>query len=413
MIKNKKIIFLLFLIICFLVGCSICYVSNTKKNNHESKSTFINLNDYVLSTDEVILYVKEGDKYKKGGKVGKNVILHIEKYGEYYKVINLDDDYYVKTDNLENTDSVREESDLRYKNYVAFNYNIKTSDKTSFYDDKGNLVYQFNKGYSLPIIIKEDGNYGVEFLDRLLYIHDGKMIDSNNTDTNNTPGIAVLNYHFFYDESNPEDRAKCNQVICASKKQFQEHLDYIKENGYFTPTMEELDMYIDGKIQLPKSVVITIDDGWRADIGTKMLGDNGLNGTLFLITGSYDPNAYSNDYVEIHSHSDNMHNQGDCPVGQGGGIQCLDEEFILNDLKTSSEKLGGSKIFCYPFYEYNDYSISMLKKAGFVMAFAGEKANSDNMVHVGSDKYSLPRFVIVNYTSMVDFKNYLEGNYYS
>ena len=84
----------------------------------------------------------------------------------------------------------------------------------------------------------------------------------------------------------------------------------------------------------------------------------------------------------------------------------MPEKEILDDLKTSREKLNGTTYFCYPFYEYNDYSIRMLKEAGFTMAFIGESNYSDNLVHVGSDKFKLRRFVIVTYTKMSDLDNY-------
>ena len=42
--------------------------------------------------------------------------------------------------------------------------------------------------------------------------------------------------------------------------------------------MKELELYIDGKLQLPKSVVITIDDGWRSKLGIELLNEYKLNG---------------------------------------------------------------------------------------------------------------------------------------
>ena len=101
-----------------------------------------------------------------------------------------------------------------------------------------------------------------------------------------------------------------------------------------------------------------------------------------------------------------MHNTGDCPNGQGGGIQCLSEEKIQEDLKTARDLLNQTTYFCYPFYEFNDYSIKMLKEAGFTMAFAGESSRSDNLIKVGGDKFRLPRFVIVDYTTLNDLKKY-------
>ena len=41
------------------------------------------------------------------------------------------------------------------------------------------------------------------------------------------------------------------------------------------------------------------------------------------------------------------------------------------------------------------------------MAFAGESSYADNHFKVGSNKYNIPRFVIVTYTTLNDLKNYL------
>ena len=409
--KNKIVILVLVILIISLGLFFFFYNKSAKSEIGVPFEEEVLLNENVNTVKEVKLYSIDGEGYEVVGMVGKGVMLHIGEYNDgYYKVYDLGNDYYVKKDNLVNIEDIVT-YDNRYKNYILFNNNVNTKNNTSLYDDDGNLIYKFNIGMSFPIIIKDDNKYGVEFNNRLLYVMGDELevVDNHNTLLHNTNGIGVLNYHFFYDDSIASERSDCNQVICASKTQFKSHLDYIKDNNFFTPTMAELEMYIDGKIRLPKSVVITIDDSWRAELGIEMLTEYKLNGVMFLVTSWANPNNYRTEYVEVHSHSDNMHNLGDCPVGQGGGIQCLDEEVILNDLKTSSEKLNGSTVFCYPYYEYNNYSIEMLKKAGYTMAFAGESRYSDNLVKVGSDKYRLPRFVIVNYTTMDDLINYLNG----
>ena len=267
----------------------------------------------------------------------------------------------------------------------------------------------FNEGYSLPIIIKDNDRYGVEFNNRLLYIKasDGEVTSNTNTDKHNASGIGVFNYHAFYDENDPND--SCPTVICHSKSQFKSQLDYLKENNILTLKMKEVEMYIDGKIQLPKSILLTIDDGGRDKIAVDMLTEYKMYATIFLVTSWFnEDDYYKTDYIELHSHTHNMHDGGHCPGGQGGGIKCLPEEEIQKDLKQSREDLDGSTVFCYPFYEYNDYSIKMLKQAGFTMAFIGESAKSDNLVHIGSDKFKLRRFVIVTYTTLSDLTKYFD-----
>lgn len=415
----KKVgIVLLACLVIILVGIGYLFLQNDKDSDLKEKEVIKEenkiLSGNVVASNDIKLYELDNGKYRESGIVGSGEILNIvESHGDYYKVGNIIGDYYIDGNGVVSSNDNISYSD-RYKSYIVFNKNVNTIDKTILYDEDGKLVYEFYEEMTFPIIINNTDKYGVEFNDRLLYVKNSdnvNIVDSNNTLEKNTKGIGVLNYHFFYDETILEKRKECNQEICASKGQFKMHLDYIKDNNFLALTMNELEMYIDGKIRLPKSVVITIDDGWLAELGIQMLNEYKLNATIFLVTSIYNPSDFKTDYVEVHSHSHNMHNGGDCPVGQGGGIQCLDEEVILNDLKTSSDILNGSKVFCYPFYEYNNYSIEMLKKAGYKMAFAGESYRSDNLVKVGSDKYRLPRFVVVNYTTMKDFTNYLNGLY--
>lgn len=412
--NNKKVIIIISVILIVIVGSlSYIFISYSNKKKIENKISEIksHYNEYVITSKETTLY---NEKEEAVGKIGNNVELTLEEYSidentKYFKIINLDDEYYIKYENVEAIKELTEKKD-RYKNYIPFNENINTKETVNFYDDKNKLIYSFNKNYSLPIIIKEGDMYGVEFNNELLYVKSEdilEIVSNNNTDKTNASGIGVLNYHAFYDETNAEERKNCQTEICHSKAQFKTHLDFLKENNILTITMDELEKYIDGKIRLPKSVLITIDDGPKTEHAVDMLGEYQMHATIFVVTAWIDePSYYKNEYIELHSHTHDMHRVGVCPGGQGGGIKCLSEETILSDLTTSREELGGSTAIAYPFYEYNDYSIRMLKEAGFTMAFIGESYNSDNLVHVGQDKFRLRRFVIVTYTTLNDLKRY-------
>lgn len=428
-IRVKRIILLFIVIIIVVVGLIIYFkikednrrkellVKEEKRQQEiikqeELKNNILNhYNKYVITDNVIDIYTFENNEYVKNGSIGKGQILELKKlnisYKDKYLPIKTFEGYYVYYEDINKIDEV-EELNQRYKNYIPYNENIITNDNTNFYDVGDNLVYSFNKSFDLSIIIKEDDKYGVEYNNRLLYVKkdDVKEIrENNNTDLINTDSIAVLNYHFFYDNDYESERKNCNQTICLSTQMFRTHLDYIKENNILTLTLEEFEMYLDEKIQLPKSVVITIDDGWRSEQGIAVLEEYELNATVFLITVYHDTVPFLHDYkyVEYHSHSDNLHNQGECPGRQGGAIKCKDREYLLNDLKISSEKLDGSKYFCYPFYEYNDYSISVLKEAGFTMAFAG----GNRKAYIGVDKYRIPRFAIQYYETADDIANHI------
>ena len=417
--KNKLIILILILVITIIIILSFAYVksSNIKKENarikKENHIKEINsyYNDFVTTNKVTNLYNSDNEEV---GTISNNVELTllketISENTKYFKIKTFDNDYYIKYQDVDKIDKLSETNE-RYKKYIVFNENIITNDKTSFYDENDKLLYTLNKSFDFPIIIKEDDKYGIEFENRLLYIKKDNVKEihaNNNTEEKNSSGIAVLNYHAFYDEKNPEEKSACTTSICHSKKQFESHLQLIKEKEMLTLKMHEVEWYIDGKIQLPKSVLITIDDGPKTQVAVDLLTEYKMYATIFLITSWFDETTYyKTDYIELHSHTHNMHEVGQCPGGQGGGIKCLSEEKIQQDLIKSREELNGSTAFCYPFYEYNNYSIKMLKKAGFTMAFAGESRDSDNLVHVGSDKFNLRRYIIVINTTINDLNSY-------
>ena len=413
-IKLIIIISIAFMSILLLKFC-ICPNVNVEKNDS------FNLNDikkhynqYVITNKSANIYDLNDDKYEVVGSISKDIELelveiNIDKNTKYFKINSDELNYYIFYEDVDVINEMTTVSD-RYKNYILFNKSIVTKDTTNFYDEQDNLIYQINKSYTLPIIIMDNNKYGIEFNNKLLYVKGedvNEVVDSNNTDLSNSSGVGVLNYHAFYDENNADEKANCTTEICHSREQFITHLEYLKENNILTITTNELEMYIDGKLQLPKSVLITIDDGPKTDIAIELLEEYKMYATIFLVTSWFDVSEYTNSpYIELHSHTHDMHDGGQCPGGQGSGIKCLPEEEILADLKASRDALNGSTVFCYPFYEYNDYAINLLKEAGFTMAFIGESYSSDNLVHIGSDKFKLRRFVIVTYTTMNDLSNY-------
>lgn len=226
--KKNKLIIIISIIIILLVGIGyITYNYIQNNNNNLKKESLIkeinnHYNKFVKTNKETKLYNENNEEV---GTVGKDVELSLNKENisedtKYFKVITFDDSYYIKYQDVDKIDKLSEVSD-RYKNYIVFNENIVTNDKTLFYDDNDKLIYSFNKSYSLPIIIKDTDKYGVEFNNRLLYVkkNDVKEINkNNNTDKKNSSGIAVLNYHAFYDENNAEEKANCTTEICHSKK---------------------------------------------------------------------------------------------------------------------------------------------------------------------------------------------------
>lgn len=208
-------------------------------------------------------------------------------------------------------------------------------------------------------------------------------------------GIAVLNYHFTISD---EEKSSCSpSSICMNENLFDEHLKYIKENGFYTATLKELEDYLDGYIDLPKkSVVITIDDGWFVSRAIERLEKYDLHGVLFLIGSLAPVTDYASKNLEIASHTWNLH-------GAYGSLVNASFDAIIEDLSQSKSSLNGTPYFCYPFYQYDNHVIEALKQTGFTMAFAGGGVKARR----GVDKYKVPRFVVGGNDSVATLASYI------
>lgn len=370
-----------------------------KEKEEKLKEIKNNYNKYVSVKDDTNLYTYDNKKFQTDGKVVKDVTFELEKLdenSEYYKIKNMDKYIYYK--DVNKVDNLVVET--TYKNYIPFNLNIITKDAKFYNNDK--VMFEINSETEFKVLGKSDTLYYVELNNMFLSVNKEDVVkefENNNTDSESATEIAVLNYHFFYDKELGET---CNQIICHEKQFFKEQLDYLKTNNFFTTDMESFSMFLDGVIKLPKkTVLITIDDGGQGvkEVAIPMLTEYQMNATVFLVTSWYNPIEYENEFIECHSHTNNMHNTGVCPMGQGGGLTCLSEEEIKNDLQTSRNILNGSTAIAYPFYEYNDYAIEQLKNNGFEMAFIGGYKKAT----IGIDKFKIPRYAISTEWTLNDF----------
>jgi peptidoglycan/xylan/chitin deacetylase (PgdA/CDA1 family) len=74
--------------------------------------------------------------------------------------------------------------------------------------------------------------------------------------------VPVLMYHHIL---KAEDKKATNNLI-VTVEEFEEQMEYLYSNDYTTITTEELELFIDNKLELPKnSVLITFDDGYKSN----------------------------------------------------------------------------------------------------------------------------------------------------
>lgn len=356
---------------------------------------------YAFVTKESKLYKKDGKKYIEAGSVYQGMQLALEKEKitsktKYFKI--KDTDFYVPYDVLEKKDQL--EIDTRYQRYIPQEeVTIKEESVLSLSEQPMLSLKEKIKG---TVYKKQNGKTYLAYQNQLFSVKDEDVLDRRQLDlANAAKEVPVLVYHFIY--LNGES---CGESICFHEDQISAHFSYLQEAQAFTINTTEMKEFIKGEIELPKkSVLVTIDDGARAEKFIPFLEKYQVNATLFLITSWYDKEPFLSPYMEIASHGHDLHNPGVCPGGQGGGIKCLKENVLQNDFKLSREKLDGTTAFCYPFYEYNDYAVEQLKKGGFEIAFRGGMTKAKK----GTDLFRVPRISLNSTTTREEVKQIVEG----
>ncbi len=412
-LKKKPLLILILFIIIIINGVffGIKFLKKSSVSIDSNQDTQIldvinsHYNKYVKIINDSTIY---NDELKEIGKIYKDEKVELEESDitnqtKYFKIKNLG---LINYESVSPIDEIGE-YDTRFKNYLPFNKNIVTNDKFTLYDNDKKVITLYNE-MDFPIIINDyENRYYIEYQDRLLNIKkdDVKEVkDSKNTNKKNASKVTTFCYHRIYDET-----SKCNDTyICKKKSAFDKEMKYLKDNNYFTFKMEEMYLYLKGKLQVEKAVLVTLDDGYRWDNAIEIFEKYNLNGTGFIITGRFDDlTPYKSNNFELQSHTNAMHDAGYCKSGlQGGGILCISEDKVLNDLNTSKEKIGNAIALAYPFYDYNERAMKLVEKAGFKMAFIGANGVKGKS-SPGVNMYKIPRMTIYDSTSFEKWKSYL------
>jgi peptidoglycan/xylan/chitin deacetylase (PgdA/CDA1 family) len=184
--------------------------------------------------------------------------------------------------------------------------------------------------------------------------------------------VPILSYHKF-----SESKADKMTVTASA---FEEQMKLLVDRGYRVITLDQLFDFLDYKIQIPrKSVVITIDDGWRStySIAFPILKKYGYPATLFiysdLITGSKKTldwdliNEMAGNGIDIQCHT-KSHRSLTTPAEKESFRQYYDaiEQELLDAAKTIKVKTNKEvKYLAYPFGDTNHLVIALLKKQGY------------------------------------------------
>jgi len=219
--------------------------------------------------------------------------------------------------------------------------------------------------------------------------------------------VPVLNYHQFSSK-------KSSNKISVSEETFNRQMAYLKENGYNVITLAQFYDFIDYRRRPPpKSVLITIDDGWKTTktIAYPILKKYGFTAALFVytdliksrpssVTLSWDDlrEMVSSGVIELESHTVTH-----------ADLTKLSEEQLRRELTESQriikEKTGIKSAFlAYPYGNFNDRVMETMKETGYKAGFTVIRGSNAFFFN----NYSLNRSMVFNSEKIEEFTKLLE-----
>lgn len=233
--------------------------------------------------------------------------------------------------------------------------------------------------------------------------------------------IPVLNYHHLYDGELKGSVYEGNGAV-ISVSMFKEQMDYLHSENFYTASLDEIQLFLEGKIDLPKkTVVITFDDGYRSNFeyAYPLLKERGFTAALFvvglsterasngeivnprLIRMTYEDIEQARDVFTIGNHSYDLHYLKD---NQAVALTSTKEAIIADTLKVQ-ERLR-TKYYAYPYGKYNETVIKALKETNHLLAFTVE----EGYLVRETPPYEIPRFGVFPYTTLNKFKGIIHCN---
>ncbi len=238
-------------------------------------------------------------------------------------------------------------------------------------------------------------------------------------------GIVVLMYHRINDDLPPNDLVTPVKVFKKQMQYLRDHHDVIDLKKF----IELMNAYLSGEPPAGRHMVITFDDGYRDNYlhAFPILREYVLPATIFLTTGMISTDKKRPRYQ--HMPDPDMLNWEEVKTMAQSGISFgahTDSHPHLSQLSYAEQKLELSKsintliekfslsrdsaerlIFCYPYGDYNQDTLKIMKELGIKIAFTVKPGiNSRPILPL-----ELRRTEINGIDTLFDFKKKLGGGF--
>ena len=218
----------------------------------------------------------------------------------------------------------------------------------------------------------EDANKDIAFRESQVIIIPLKEKNKGGLAIDGYQAVPILSYHHFAEN--------CESNLCVSASVFDQQMRYLKNNGYRVITMRELLGFMQYRHAIPKkSIIITIDDGYRSayDIAYPVLKKYGFTAALFIYTDyvgvsqsaiTWDQlREMKTDGFEVGSHTISHCDLTKKMAGESypDYIERIKRELVDSKQIIDKELKQDTFCFAYPYSRYNASVLNLCEQAGY------------------------------------------------
>lgn len=238
-------------------------------------------------------------------------------------------------------------------------------------------------------------------------------------------GIPVLTYHHILTDS--ENKKFQHTSTTTSDVSFSHQMDYLKQEGYATLSLYQLEGYLKGTINLPaRAVVLTFDDGLKSvyRYAYPILKRHGQRATAFIISSrikhapqTWNPDELQfmsltelrqiQDVFDIQSHSHFLHrlDSDEKPILFDRSYHVIQLDFA-HSRRALMQLNPYLQCLSYPYGGFNQTAISAAQAAGFTLAVT----TLPGKVKLGDNPLALKRLYILRTDSLSHMEQLINNN---
>ena len=223
--------------------------------------------------------------------------------------------------------------------------------------------------------------------------------------------VPILMYH--YVSPLPPDADVFRVDLTVEPEIFRQHINYLRDAGYETISLYDLDQALRYGTPLPpRPVILTFDDGHvdHYDYVYPTLKEVGYTATFFVITGKSDHNEVAHlDWEQVremaHGGMD-MQSHSKSHRSMSG----RDRDYLIYEIVGSVESLEAHTaqpvhMFCYPAGQYDGHTLEVLRQLPILRAVTTQPGT----LHTTDNNLEVPRLRVTGNLHVGGLKQLLES----